>query len=141
MLSGAPTSYARVSSFSPTRPSSLTFLPLAHSFPVPWPHDASARTLHPLPGPAQCPSPVQREHGPPRNDELVACLRELSTAEMYDAARVLTDDSPVNAWWPYYPVLEGESLLPRSPSLSSPCDMRLTTVSYTHLTLPTIYSV
>ncbi|GAA5850567.1 hypothetical protein JCM9279_007545 [Rhodotorula babjevae] len=78
------------------------------SFPVPWPHDASARTLHPLPGPAECPSPVQRDRGPPQNEALVACLRELSTAEMYQAARGLTDDSPVNAWFPYYPVLEGE---------------------------------
>ncbi|BGP36850.1 hypothetical protein JCM10449v2_000752 [Rhodotorula kratochvilovae] len=78
------------------------------SFPVPWPHDAAARTLHPLPGPAQCPSPVQREHGPPQNEALLACLRGLSTEGMYQAARTLTDDSPANGWFPYYPVLEGE---------------------------------
>ncbi|GAA6005766.1 hypothetical protein JCM10207_005326, partial [Rhodosporidiobolus poonsookiae] len=78
------------------------------SFPVPWPHDASARTLHPLPGPAQCPSPVQRDRGPPRNDALLACLRELPLPELYTATRVLTDRSPVDAWFPYYPVLEGE---------------------------------
>ncbi|GAA6010570.1 hypothetical protein JCM11491_002976 [Sporobolomyces phaffii] len=78
------------------------------SFPVPWPHDASARTLHPLPGPAQCPSPVQRTRGPPDNTLLLACLRELPLASLYTATRVLTDDSPTNAWFPYYPVLEGE---------------------------------
>ncbi|KAK4332448.1 Alpha/Beta hydrolase fold [Rhodotorula toruloides] len=78
------------------------------SFPVPWPHDASARTLHPLPGPAQCPSPIQREHGPPRNDDLLACLRKLPIEKLYQATRTLTDDSPSNAWFPYYPVLEGE---------------------------------
>ncbi|GAA6064523.1 hypothetical protein JCM10212_004774 [Sporobolomyces blumeae] len=78
------------------------------SFPVPWPHDASARTLHPLPGPSRCPSPVQRDRGPPDNTELLGCLRRLSVSELYKATRVLTDDSPVNAWFPYYPVLEGE---------------------------------
>ncbi|GAA5994782.1 uncharacterized protein JCM10292_004349 [Rhodotorula paludigena] len=78
------------------------------SFPVPFPHDASARTLHPLPGPAQCPSPVQREHGPPRNEDLLQCLRELSTERMYQVGRTLTDDSPMNAWFPYYATLEGE---------------------------------
>ncbi|GAA5930319.1 uncharacterized protein JCM15063_004772 [Sporobolomyces koalae] len=78
------------------------------SFPVPWPHDASARTLHPLPGPARCPSPVQRVRGPPDNTELLACLRKLSVPDLYQATRVLTDDTPVNAWFPYYPVLEGE---------------------------------
>ncbi|GAA5864558.1 hypothetical protein JCM3774_005165 [Rhodotorula dairenensis] len=78
------------------------------SFPVPWPHDAAARTLHPLPGPAQCPSPVQRENGPPQNVELLKCLRALPIDKLYAATRVLTDDSPANAWFPYYPVLEGE---------------------------------
>ncbi|GAA6011519.1 hypothetical protein JCM8202_004057 [Rhodotorula sphaerocarpa] len=78
------------------------------SFPVPWPHDASARTLHPLPGPAQCPSPVQREYGPPQNVDLLACLRGLSIDRLYQATRTLTDDSPSNAWFPYYPVLEGD---------------------------------
>lgn len=80
------------------------------SFPVPFPHDASARTLHPLPGPAQCPSPVQREHGPPRNEDLLQCLRELSTERMYQVGRTLTDDSPMNAWFPYYATLEGASV-------------------------------
>ncbi|KAG0664274.1 hypothetical protein C6P46_001738 [Rhodotorula mucilaginosa] len=78
------------------------------SFPVPWPHDAAARTVHPLPGPAQCPSPVQREHGPPQNVDLLECLRGLPIERLYEATRVLTDDSPANAWFPYYPVLEGE---------------------------------
>ncbi|GAA5980103.1 hypothetical protein JCM10908_001537 [Rhodotorula pacifica] len=78
------------------------------SFPVPWPHDAAARTLHPLPGPAQCPSPVQRENGPPQNVDLLECLRSLPIEKLYEATRVLTDDSPANAWFPYYPVLEGE---------------------------------
>lgn len=77
-------------------------------FPVPWPHDAAARTLHPLPGPAQCPSPVQRENGPPQNVDLLECLRGLPIEKLYEATRVLTDDSPANAWFPYYPVLEGE---------------------------------
>ncbi|GAA5958575.1 hypothetical protein JCM3765_006678 [Sporobolomyces pararoseus] len=78
------------------------------TFPVPWPHDASARTLHPLPGPAQCPSPAQRSRGPPDNTELLNCLRKLSLPALYKATRTLTDDSPVNAWFPYYPVLEGQ---------------------------------
>ncbi|CEQ42040.1 SPOSA6832_03811 [Sporobolomyces salmonicolor] len=78
------------------------------SFPVPWPHDAAARTLHPLPGPAQCPSPVQRDRGPPDNTLLLDCLRALPLPSLYQATRVLTDDSPINAWFPYYPVLEGE---------------------------------
>ncbi|GAA5988833.1 hypothetical protein JCM11641_005034 [Rhodosporidiobolus odoratus] len=78
------------------------------SFPVPWPHDASARTLHPLPGPAQCPSPIQRDRGPPMNNDLLACLRGLSIDKLYQATRVLTDDYAVNGWFPYYPVLEGE---------------------------------
>ncbi|GAA5900026.1 hypothetical protein JCM6882_007028, partial [Rhodosporidiobolus microsporus] len=78
------------------------------SFPVPWPHDASARTLHPLPGPARCPSPIQREYGPPRNEDLLACLRGLPISDLYQATRGLTDDSLANAWFPYYPVLEGD---------------------------------
>ncbi|GAA5875090.1 hypothetical protein JCM16303_005004 [Sporobolomyces ruberrimus] len=77
------------------------------SFPVPWPHDASARTLHPLPGPSQCPSPVQRLRGPPDNTLLLDCLRSLPLPKLYEATRLLTDDTPVNAWFPYYPVLEG----------------------------------
>ncbi|GAA6036828.1 hypothetical protein JCM8097_006300, partial [Rhodosporidiobolus ruineniae] len=77
-------------------------------FPVPWPHDAAARTLHPLPGPAQCPSPVARDRGPPNNDELLKCLRELPIERLYEATRGLTDDSPENAWFAHYPVLEGE---------------------------------
>lgn len=86
----------------------ITILPpFISSFPIPWPHDASARTLHPLPGPAQCPSPVQRIRGPPDNTLLLACLRELPLPKLYQTMRTLTDDSPVNAWFPYYPVLEG----------------------------------
>ncbi|GAA5849867.1 hypothetical protein JCM8547_000939 [Rhodosporidiobolus lusitaniae] len=86
------------------------------SFPVPWPHDAAARTLHPLPGPAQCPSPIQRNRGPPRNEDLLACLRSLPLDRLYEATRVLTDDSPTNGWFPFYPVLEGEWVSGSDPS-------------------------
>ncbi|BGP12869.1 hypothetical protein JCM10213v2_000786 [Rhodosporidiobolus nylandii] len=55
-----------------------------------------------------CPSPVQRDRGPPMNDDLLACLREMPIERLYQATRGLTDDSPVNGWFPYYPVLEGE---------------------------------
>lgn len=51
---------------------------------------------------------MQREYGPPQNVDLLACLRGLSIDRLYQATRTLTDDSPSNAWFPYYPVLEGE---------------------------------
>ncbi|ORY68077.1 Alpha/Beta hydrolase protein [Leucosporidium creatinivorum] len=78
------------------------------SFPVPWPHDAGARTLHPLPGPSHCPSPVQQPYGPPSNALLLSCLRSLPLADFMRATKTLSDRSPVNGWFPWYPVLEGE---------------------------------
>lgn len=78
------------------------------SFPVPWPHDAGARTLHPLPGPSGCPSPEQQDYGPPSNARLLECLRALPLADLMRATQVLSDRSPTNAWFPWYPVLEGE---------------------------------
>ncbi|KAM0790321.1 hypothetical protein ACM66B_003206 [Microbotryomycetes sp. NB124-2] len=78
------------------------------SFPVPWPHDAGARTLHPLPGPSQCPSPEQQDYGPPSNSKLLDCLRQLDLNDFMKATKVLSDRSPTNGWFPWYPVLEGE---------------------------------
>lgn len=78
------------------------------SFPVPFPHDAAARTLHPLTEPSDCPWPEHPDYGPPNNDELIDCLRDLSTEDFMQATRVLSDKSPTNAFFPWYPVLEGE---------------------------------
>ncbi|SCZ89825.1 BZ3500_MvSof-1268-A1-R1_Chr1-3g01601 [Microbotryum saponariae] len=64
------------------------------SFPVPWPHDAAARVLHPLAAPSSCPPPEQHEYGPPSN--------------FMDTTRTLSDPYGVNGWFPWYPVLEGE---------------------------------
>ncbi|KAL8278274.1 hypothetical protein RQP46_009306 [Phenoliferia psychrophenolica] len=48
------------------------------SFPVPFPHDGAARTIHPLVEPAGCPGASSREGGgPPSTVALVDCLRAL----------------------------------------------------------------
>lgn len=115
MLSGAPTSFVL-----PPSPS-LPLIP--HRFPVPWPHDAASRVLHPLPGPAACPAPVHSPSSPlntpPNNAALLACLRELPIEELMGALGGFFERSAVDAFFPWYPVLEGQwegSWLDRRPS-------------------------
>ncbi|SCV68126.1 BQ2448_247 [Microbotryum intermedium] len=78
------------------------------SFPVPWPHDAAARVLHPLAGPSSCPPPEPHNHGPPSNVRLIQCLREMPIEYFMNTTRTLSDPYGVNGWFPWYPVLEGE---------------------------------
>ncbi|KAK4047500.1 hypothetical protein OIV83_005413 [Microbotryomycetes sp. JL201] len=57
---------------------------------------------------SQCPSPEQQEYGPPSNSKLLDCLRQLDLGDFMKATKVLSDRSPTNGWFPWYPVLEGE---------------------------------
>ncbi|KAM0749102.1 alpha/beta-hydrolase [Meredithblackwellia eburnea MCA 4105] len=78
------------------------------SFPIPFPHDAAARTIHPLPGPAHCPAPVAQKDGPPKNTALLTCLRQLRLDKLMASADGLFSRAPNNGYFPWYPVLEGE---------------------------------
>lgn len=79
------------------------------SFPVPFPHDAAARTIHPLPGSSNCPYPVHVQPGtPPSNSLLIDCLRTLPLDELMHASKVLLEHAGNNAFFPWYPVLEGD---------------------------------
>lgn len=80
------------------------------SLPVPWPHDATYRVLHPLPEYADCPAPIQRTRPgePPDVTDLVDCLRALPVDQLMQVARVLDDRAPTNGFFPWLPVLEGE---------------------------------
>ncbi|KAL8277512.1 hypothetical protein RQP46_010067 [Phenoliferia psychrophenolica] len=79
------------------------------SFPVPFPHDAAARTIYPLVDSTGCPGPVSRPNGgPPSSTALLDCLRSLPLADLMEGAQYLFDLTPINGYFPWYPVLEGE---------------------------------